>query len=270
MSGKSHNLRLRILSSLVMVPLALAAVSYGNPAYALLVAAGMLVGLVEWLRLVAPNLPRALIVMAGASLLLTLLTGYLVSPVMGCLILALLTGLLLAVACLHDRRLALLVALGLPYLGGGGLALLAIRAAPDYGMVLTFYLLAVVWGSDIGGYAAGRAIGGPKLAPRISPGKTWAGFAGGVVLAALAGGGIVLLTDGRDALAGAILALLLAPVAQAGDLFKSFFKRRAGVKDSGSLIPGHGGVLDRVDGLIFAAICFALLRHGCDACTSWW
>jgi phosphatidate cytidylyltransferase len=125
------------------------------------------------------------------------------------------------------------------------------------GLLLAFWALGLVWATDIGAYFAGRAIGGPKLAPRISPSKTWSGLAGGVA-AALAFGFLL------NALAGLPVRLaaasgLLAVAAQGGDLFESWIKRRAGVKDSGTLLPGHGGVLDRLDGAVAAAPLAALL-----------
>ncbi len=128
------------------------------------------------------------------------------------------------------------------------------------------WLMAVVWATDIGAYAAGRAIGGPKLAPRISPKKTWAGLIGGMVCAAAiselllrqSGFWRVLVTMPVQPF---IVGMAFAIISQAGDLFESWVKRRFGVKDSGNIIPGHGGILDRVDGLMFAAPVFALLVY---------
>jgi phosphatidate cytidylyltransferase len=122
---------------------------------------------------------------------------------------------------------------------------------------LVFWVMLVTWATDIFAYFAGRAIGGPKLAPKISPNKTWAGLAGGMVGAGLAGWGIAWLFD-----LGAPFQWIGAPmavVAQAGDLYESWVKRRAGVKDSGTLLPGHGGVLDRLDGLLPVALATLLL-----------
>ncbi len=129
------------------------------------------------------------------------------------------------------------------------------------GMKLVLYVMFAVWATDIGAYFAGRKIGGPKLAPVISPNKTWAGLGGGIGGAAVVGG-IVPSLHALPAVrfsAASGLAALLAIVAQAGDLFESSLKRRVGAKDSGTLIPGHGGLLDRVDGLIFTLPLFALL-----------
>jgi phosphatidate cytidylyltransferase len=137
---------------------------------------------------------------------------------------------------------------GLVYVGLPVFALLWLRERPEDGLLLSFWALSLVWATDIGAFFAGRAIGGPKLAPAISPNKTWAGLGGGVLAALLCGWALhrwAGLPTGL-ALASAPLAVL----AQAGDLFQSWMKRRAGVKDSGRLLPGHGGVLDRLDGLV--------------------
>ena len=166
---------------------------------------------------------------------------------------------------------------GVVYVGGAALAMMALRNGPtilpvggqSYGYgpfeVLIGYIVPIV-AVDVGAYFAGRAIGGPKIAPRISPSKTWAGLGGGAALAAFVSVGIELtdfgpaagtpgfggLSIGLAVLAGALIAV----IAQSGDFFESWMKRRAGVKDSGSLIPGHGGLFDRLDG--FVAVFFVL------------
>lgn len=144
---------------------------------------------------------------------------------------------------------------GAAYVGIPVLALLVLRAQPD-GLLLTFWAMALVWATDIGAYFAGRAIGGAKLAPAISPNKTWAGFVGGVVSASLFA--LALMPAG---LGWALVAAtpLLAALSQGGDLYESHLKRRAGVKDSGTILPGHGGVLDRLDGLVPVAPVAALV-----------
>jgi phosphatidate cytidylyltransferase len=151
---------------------------------------------------------------------------------------------------------------GLVYVGLPVFALLWLRDQPGMeGLLLAFWALAIVWATDIGAFFAGRAIGGPKIAPSISPNKTWAGLIGGCVAALLLGWALAHFAglDWRLALASPVLAVL----AQVGDFFESWMKRRAGVKDSGRLLPGHGGVLDRLDGLVtsvpFAALLVAVL-----------
>jgi phosphatidate cytidylyltransferase len=134
-----------------------------------------------------------------------------------------------------------------------------LRGLPS-GLALTLWTLAIVWATDIGAYFAGRAIGGPKLAPRISPAKTWAGLGGGVVAAGIVGLLIAVCAGLPSALHW--LAAPLAVAAQAGDLFESWLKRRAGVKDSGRLLPGHGGALDRLDGVVPVATLIGALFAG--------
>ncbi len=146
-------------------------------------------------------------------------------------------------------------------------ALIYLRAVPDSGRALVFYVLAAVWGTDTGAYIAGKSIGGPKLAPKISPNKTWAGLLGGMALAAVFGYGVARITGATHPCIALGFAAFMAITAQAGDLFKSVFKRRAGVKESGRLIPGHGGMLDRIDGLVFAAIALGLFHI---ANPDWW
>lgn len=148
------------------------------------------------------------------------------------------------------------LAAGALYVGLPVLALVLIRERPD-GLLLTFWAMALVWACDSGAFFAGRAIGGPRLAPQISPNKTWAGFVGGILGAAAFGFLLAWLFELPVALAMATP--LLAVLAQLGDLYESHLKRLAGVKDSGNLLPGHGGVMDRLDGLVAVAPVAALL-----------
>ena len=150
-------------------------------------------------------------------------------------------------------RVAWLLA-GIGYIGGSALTL-AILREPMFGFRPIVSLLVTVVGIDVGAYLAGRFIGGPKLAPSISPSKTWAGLGGAVLVATL-----IMVEFWPHDWSYAAMAPLLAVVAQAGDFFESWMKRRAGVKDSGALIPGHGGLFDRVDGLLAVAFVMGLVR----------
>ncbi|TBN08197.1 phosphatidate cytidylyltransferase [Agrobacterium cavarae] len=145
---------------------------------------------------------------------------------------------------------------GLVYSALSGISLAAIRGEESTGLVAMLFVFAIVWATDILAYFVGRAIGGPKLAPSISPGKTWSGAAGGTFFGLVAGGAVTLAYHGSISLTVLLLALALSIFSQIGDLFESFIKRRFGVKDSSNLIPGHGGFMDRVDGLVFA--CFTV------------
>jgi phosphatidate cytidylyltransferase len=140
------------------------------------------------------------------------------------------------------------------------LALLWLRHQPAFGRETILWILACVWATDIGGYFIGSVAGGAKLAPSISPGKTWSGLVGGMCFSAVASAacGLVFSAGATPMLAATGVAI--AAVAQGGDLLESAAKRRAGVKDSGSLIPGHGGILDRIDGLIAALVLIAIVR----------
>jgi len=137
-------------------------------------------------------------------------------------------------------------------------ALLWIRPSPG-GELVILWLFLVVWCSDIGAFAVGRTVGGPKLAPSISPSKTWSGAAGGLGCAALFGATFAPWMLGMDMLRGLVFAVVVGLAAQAGDLLESAIKRRFGVKDSGHLIPGHGGLMDRLDSLAVAAPAYALV-----------
>jgi phosphatidate cytidylyltransferase len=148
----------------------------------------------------------------------------------------------------HALRLA-----GVAYIAIAALALIWLRGDAVAGRANVFFVLMVVWASDVGAYLAGRLIGGKRLAPRISPGKTWSGSAGGLLAAVLVG------AVARAAPGAVAVGVLLGLIAQAGDLLESAVKRWAGVKDSGALIPGHGGLLDRLDGVLAAAPAAALL-----------
>jgi phosphatidate cytidylyltransferase len=155
-------------------------------------------------------------------------------------------------------------ALGVVYLGVAGVAAIWLRSQPEQGFAIVLWLLGVVWATDSGAYIAGRRIGGAKLAPRISPNKTWAGLGGGMLAAALVGAVTAALIGG-SALTLFAVSAALAVVEQIGDLAESALKRRFGVKDSGTIIPGHGGMLDRLDGMLAvlpAVAAIILLTNG--------
>lgn len=251
-----------------MAPAFLATVWFGEWWFTITVAAFTLMGLREWLKIVDGKPPLQLDIFAGLCLLaiLALATG--LTPASGLVALGILTVSLLMAAILAKRPHPSWVALGLPYMAGGGLAIVTLRDC-ESGLAHVSYLLAVVWGTDTGAYLAGKIIGGPKLAPSISPKKTRAGSLGGIALAIGLGTGVAAGFNAGNIWMVAIVAIALSVASQLGDLFKSYFKRRANVKDSGDLIPGHGGVLDRIDGLAFASILFALCKEPFGAMIGW-
>lgn len=268
--GKSGNLRTRFLSALVLGPPVLVAVYLGGWVFFAVVLAAAVVAVREWVRLVEPHRPAAPEILSIAAVAAVLACGQIWGAAVALAAVLLFTGALYV----STRRLGgshrRLVAFGIPYLALGSFALLWLRAVPEAGLALLLYLLFVVWASDIGAYGAGRAIGGPKLAPRISPKKTWAGLIGGAVCAAGIGYAVALAFGARLPGLAAAMGGVLAVVGQAGDLFESAIKRRYNVKDSSHLIPGHGGLLDRIDALVAAAPVFALFHAAIGTRWAWW
>lgn len=157
------------------------------------------------------------------------------------------------------------VGAGVIYAGAMVVGINVLRASPEYGFAATLWVFAVVWGTDVAAYVGGRLIGGPKLWARVSPGKTWSGAIVGALASAVLGVGFAAAAPGPlKILAMAALGLAVSVFSQAGDLFESALKRRAGVKDSSHLIPGHGGLMDRLDGFVVGvalATTIAFARH---------
>ena len=210
-AGRWADLSKRVLSALVLAPIALVCVWVGGAAFTVIVAAVMLGLAVEWLGLCRRS---------------------------GC---------------------APLCPAGLAYVAVAGAAMLWLRDDPVAGRADVLFLLLVVWAGDIGAYLIGRWIGGPRLAPHISPGKTWSGAVGGLLAAVAAGLVAAHVLSDAATWRVVVIAAALGIVAQAGDLLESFVKRRLAVKDSGHLIPGHGGLFDRLDGVLAAAPVAAVL-----------
>lgn len=165
--------------------------------------------------------------------------------------------------CLNatPRKRPLWLVAGVFYIALPCLAVVWLRADPASGLSTVFWLLAVIWGTDIGAYFAGRGIGGPKIAPRISPKKTWAGLAGGMIAATGVGVVTASVLELPDMVLLVAFSAVLAVVAQVGDFFESAVKRHFNVKDSGTIIPGHGGLLDRLDGLMTTAPVVAVVAY---------
>ena len=237
-----------------MIVVAVAGLWFGGAAFWLLsaLAAGLM--LAEWAGLMRSSRNR--IVLALAAFVVPMLM--LMPAAWGAdrdTVAILVAAALVVMVVGNSARLGI----GLLYAGLPVAGLIFLRGQPD-GIAWTLWTLAIVWATDIGAYFCGRAIGGPKLAPRLSPNKTWAGLFGGMAGATIVGAAIVALT-GLPA-ACFLLAPAMAVLAQAGDLFESWLKRRAGVKDSGRLLPGHGGALDRLDGVVPVAMLVSGLVAG--------
>ncbi len=266
-SAPASDLTTRFAAAVVMIAVAVVAIYVGGWLFRVLVVAASAVMLVEWgdMRRLSRRWSYVGALLLGGALLVvsemlfpvdemdeTISAGTFEPAWQGFAVIA--VGALLFGAL--TRRLSALG--GFLYVGIPAFALIVLDWA-WFGLVL--WVMAVTWSTDIFAFFAGRSLGGPKLAPRISPGKTWSGLAGGVIGAAVFG---ALAADWLS-LGAPFLYIggLMAVIAQAGDLYESWLKRRAGVKDSGSMLPGHGGVLDRVDGLVpVVVITLALLMAG--------
>jgi phosphatidate cytidylyltransferase len=257
----TRNLLTRVAAALVLAPLAIAIAYAGGWLWTALVILAAIGLYVEWLTIAGARTPRLVVVgavaLAMAGLVLT--TGRLEAS-----LLVLVAGLAGIVVLSPQRRRW--TATGFGYAAAAGVAAILVRLDHAWGFVALMLILLVVWVTDMGGYFAGRGIGGPKLWPRVSPKKTWAGAVGGFVASlALATGFAVngLGKIGPVLLLGATLSI----ASQLGDLFESAVKRRFGVKDSSHIIPGHGGLLDRLDGFVAAVVLaaiFGFLRGGAD------
>lgn len=216
----------------------------------------------EWHRMVAVGqdyrVETAITSLTAAAAVLVLLTLRQIGPAL----LAVAIGALIAAIAARGRgRDPVWQGLGVVYLGLPAIALVSLRTFPDRGWQIIAGLFLIVWATDTGALIFGKLIGGPRMAPVLSPSKTWAGTIGGSITAALVFGSYIWLLGGKLWIA-ALFGLVFSIVAHAGDLFESFVKRRFGIKNSGSLIPGHGGVLDRMDSTIFASVALALLVFG--------
>jgi phosphatidate cytidylyltransferase len=252
----SSNLKLRIVSGAVLAAAAFAVAYAGVWPFALFVLACALVLCWEWGRLVrgAP-FDLGFFVHAAAVAIAVLLSaaGYVMLAIAALAIAAII------LVPLYFGRRARLSALGVFYVGLATVALLWLRSDEPFGFTAVLFVFAVVWAADIAAYAAGRSIGGPKLAPRVSPNKTWAGLIGALLAGAAAAALFAVLEPRAEAIRLVIIGVSLASIAQVGDLVESALKRAFGLKDASDLIPGHGGFMDRMDGLIAAAIVAAVL-----------
>lgn len=262
--GKFGDLRLRLASAVAVACVALFCIWLGGIWIAILAALAAAAMVLEWRSITAHTggpagadvAPYALAVVAGV-----LLVQF--GPVWAAvLVLIALSAAGLGWDARRGRhRAGLWAVAGALYIGAAGMAFVALRGFEPFGFLSIIWAALVVIAADVGGYFAGRTIGGPKLWPAVSPNKTWAGLIGGIVLAFLVGGIFSGATTGTYLLQVCTVSAVAALLAQAGDLAESALKRHFGVKDAGTLMPGHGGLLDRLDGhmaavLVAAAITF--------------
>jgi phosphatidate cytidylyltransferase len=264
------NLRIRVASAAVLVPTVVAAVWFGDVWFLGLILVGVALLAREWAEMSAKRSALGVALAIGAAVAISVIVAFLghYSTTWPVVILGAVAAALMARGAVERRADA---AYGVIYIAPAVIAMIWLRQNPvdkDVGLSWTLLLFTVTWFADIFAFVVGSILKGPKLWPRFSPNKTWAGFFGGLVAASLGAIGIVALSQALPALPdlslawpiAAAIGLLGGLATMAGDLWESMLKRRFGVKDSGDLIPGHGGMLDRVDGLMFAAIVVAGAR----------
>ncbi len=255
------NLTLRVISASVLAPVALAAVWAGGVIFAVLVILIAVLGYWEWTAMSGPPSPAwsrpAAAAALGAGLLALhfrqweLATILVVTPIAAMLVIG---------SVVERQRWS---GLGALYVVLPAAGLMFVRADPQAGFMAIVFIMLVVWATDIAAYFGGRALGGPKLWPMVSPKKTWSGGLCGLAAAMAVGAAVSSYLFGSAQFEDVAVAACLSVFSQAGDFLESAVKRRFGAKDSGTLIPGHGGVLDRVDGLFGAAVAaFALALAG--------
>jgi phosphatidate cytidylyltransferase len=255
-------LRQRLASALVLAPVALGAAFLGRPVWDILIAVAGACMAWEWGRLCGHGRLSHAAVATVAVAPMAVIVGAIWGMPSALLILAVAVPVTAAAAMVERTASPAWLALGVAYVGLPCLTLIWIRALPGTGLVTMIWVLGLVWATDTGAYVAGRGLGGPKLAPRISPNKTWAGLIGGALAAAAVGLATAVFLSTAPNPALILLSAALALIEQIGDLFESAVKRHFGVKDSSNLIPGHGGVLDRVDGLLAVSLTVAALSWG--------
>ena len=260
------DLGLRFVSALVLMPPVLGAVYFGSPYFEILSGGCAVIMAWEWERMCAGRTWKIEFLGLSATFVAAIALTSLGRPAVALAVLSFGSAGLLILAVPWRKtttsndaeggsglRLA-----GAFYIGVCCMALTWLRTDPAFGFETVAWLLATVWAGDIGAYVCGRLIGGPRLVPAISPNKTVAGLIGSLACAGAAGAAVATAFDHQSIVPLAASSLALGFVAQAGDIAESWIKRRRGFKDSSRLIPGHGGILDRVDGLLAAAAVTAL------------
>ena len=259
----SRNLLMRIVVAAVLIPLAVAIAYAGGWLWAALVTLAAIGLFVEWLAIVGLSGAMRVTVPGVAALAVAGLC-FAIGRLDAAALIVLAVGFVAVVSIAPERRNW--AAAGFLYAAAAEIASVLVRLDPVKGFAALMFVLLIVWVTDSGGYFAGRGIGGPKLWPRVSPKKTWAGAVGGLVASLAVAAGFAALDLGKT-LPLLVLSAVLSTVSQLGDLFESAVKRRFGVKDSSQIIPGHGGLMDRLDGFVAAVVVAALfgfLRGGAD------
>jgi phosphatidate cytidylyltransferase len=267
-ASAARNFMQRLASAALLAPIVLACAYIGGWLFLIVCAAAAGAILWEWISLVVGRPDPRLLAPGVVALLAAMVFAGMREP--GAAIAAIVVGALLAAVAGRTGHYArsdvpVWSAAGVVYAGVALLSPALLRADLIWGLTALLFLFATVWATDILAYFVGRTLGGPLLWPRLSPKKTWSGVFGGLAGGVAAGTLVAYASGGTKPLVAGVLALVLSIVAQGGDLFESAVKRRFGAKDAGSLIPGHGGVMDRLDGFLvaaLAAVMIAIVRQG--------
>lgn len=262
-NSNMSSLQLRVLSAAILAPIAVVALYFGGLYFTLFIAIAAIAMCFEWCKTSFKSNIPIYMVMTALSVMISLYlaqSGFMEEAFLVLLISS--AGIFAATWLRRDRKEWKGSFLGPLYIGIPVISLVALRSQHESGFALTVGLFFVVWATDTGAYFAGRSIGGPKIAPSISPNKTWAGLIGGMICAALIAvlcTLYLLQTDISIVVAG-VAGALLAALAQMGDFAESGWKRYFKIKDASNIIPGHGGVLDRLDGVLFVAPALYLMN----------
>lgn len=267
--NKPSGLTLRIISAICLAIPTLAAIYFGAPYYNVLIAVLAVLMAWEWSKLTLNEFKNpgfTLSLFAG----LIPFVGYFHAEQNDVLVAIPTLTIILYLLSMKKEGSALWFSVGALYISLPVFAFIWLRDVTEHGLELVYWVAVLVWATDTGGYFFGKYIGGPKLAPKISPKKTWAGLLGGMFGAFIVGYTCAEIGEWSEPLYISLLSAGLAVIAQIGDLFESHAKRRFGVKDSSHIIPGHGGVLDRLDGMMFAATVLAVLIFATDGLILSW
>ena len=265
-----RNFLQRLASAIVLIPLAVLALVAGGWYFWLFCLFFSVVATLEYYGIVASKAPLIFhAVCAVLPVIVFFLAGLNVLWSIIWIVLGIVWAVVFFLGLVTRAGSVLLLSLGpfytiLPLVCG-----FALRDAPN-GMMIILYVLAVVWGTDIGGYLFGRMIGGPRLLPMISPNKTWAGAIGGLITASILAGTVLFFAPVSQPKPLLLFVPILSCISQLGDLLESMLKRRFGFKDSGRLIPGHGGALDRIDGLLAVSAVYSFFHLAINLVQDWW
>ncbi len=257
---KGGELAVRIVSALVLIAVVLGITMLkDHRPFLVMISVGVALLCIEWGVMMAPNISGRIAVAVAIAAIAALFVGYLGHPLLSILMLCF--GSLCAGLYAYRLHVGWVdAAYGVLYIGWPAIVIMWLHQSYR-GVEWVFFAFLIAWGADSAAFAAGKLFGGPKLWPRYSPNKTWAGFAGGLIAGMLTAGALSDITGlFKHDTSASVVGLLVALATMAGDLWESALKRRFGVKDAGTLIPGHGGLLDRVDGLMFAIVAIGGIR----------